>query len=398
MFTYSPTLSPHKGEKKFSSNALSESSKKRSSSSLIYSSFSQFNPASIIREANSLNNRLEKAEKKIKEIRSDIPQNMIQMLENLELSSKKIINNPSSIEKLEENLHDDNEMTPDITEQLELLETELKSEIKSKFTDYNEFIKNKINLISYNIQKANSKQGNRLERYSNDIENSINDFQRKEQKKLDDLEESLNKLKKYSQPIENIAKYSEIVDSNTLQIKNIQKKLSTLTLQVNAQCNSKKKDSSNVFITSSNLINTKRKDTNSYDNHFKIFEAQNKIESIHEEINAFKEKFGNYLFQSYQKIQNCEYKMIEIEHIYDGIKSSFQVLENKLIMEEMMISELFDKIEKLEKKSKDKADILNLQMISEQIKSSRNNMQSILSSIKNKVKKCELSIPLIKFD
>lgn len=386
-----------KDEKTSIDPSLSESTKKRPLSSLMFSFTSQISPSHLIREANNLTNRLDKAEKNLKELCLEVPKNTQQMLKNFESSLKTIKTNSNLLINGTENSNV--QVPPDATEQLEMLESELRNDIQTKFFEFNSLAKDKIDRISINIQKANAKQENQIDRYDRNIDNFLNETNKKKQEKIEDLEIKLNKLKKYSQPIENILSYSEPINSNSIQIKELQRKLSSIILEVDNKIKPKNNDTNSLFITSG-AVYTKKSDKTpvNQQNNDNNFNLQNSFQNIHDDINLFKQSFNDALLLSYNKAQDCEMKMMEIEHISEGIKNSIQILENKLASEEILIQEIFDQIEKLDQKSKNKSNLISLQILAEQIKSTSNNMKNTILSMKQKVKKCEISLPLVQFD
>lgn len=400
----SSKLPPLKSENRSLATVLSEPIKKGSVSSLLYSTYaSQISPSHLLREVNNLTKRLDKNEKNVKELRSDVPQNIPKMLDKLESALKTIkFDSDFTIDTYE----DDQQIQPSsyLAEQLEILESELRNDIKTKFSDFNQLLKGKVNHISFSIQNTNTKQDNQFDKHSLNVDNLLNDIQKKEHDKIDDLESKLNKLKKYTQPIENILSYSESINANSIQITELQRRLSLMSSEVDNKFRPKKNDSSSVFLTSGFMTNEQKSDDQktdekeSYIKKYDYYNSQDSFDNILEDINRFKDYFNDILLSTCKKAQDCETKIMEVENLSNELKNSIQIIESKLEAEEILMQEISEKIEELENKSNDKTEYVSLQIVSEQIKSSNIVMKDIISSIKKKVKKCEMSVPLITFD
>lgn len=373
------TLPPLKGDKSSSDHSESTPSKKRSCSGLLFSP-THINAARITREANNLFQRLKNAEKNITELRSEIPHNISSILEDLEKASKTIKNNSNINQNIEYKFSN----RSNIAQQLNILETELKNDTQIQFLNYNETINQKIEMIHKKIQKTRTKQENQSNTHISHIDELLNDVQKREQAIINDLEKKLDKLKKYIQPIENISSYSELINSNELQIKELQIKLTSISNQLDTQMKLKPKKINNPIINQSN-------DTSNDD----VLEVQSYLDNIYNEMNQFKKSYKEALLLLYDKAKKCELKINEIEIVTDNLSSSVKNLESKIEMEEMLIHNLFQKMEDLNQRTKNETECKYLKMLAEQIKSNSSNLHSIIASIREKLKKCEMTVPLI---
>ncbi|OHT07297.1 hypothetical protein TRFO_24551 [Tritrichomonas foetus] len=357
-------------------------------------------------------------------IKQNIPKNLRSTISQLLDDAEYVKNNPPSLlqtsgtsdngDNSDNNNtnNDDDDDSVEVTQKLEDLELKLLNQIKTKFDT-------SISDIDHRIEQLEKSMQNRLEKFSQPtdeetkikyIDQLLLDLQKKEQSRIEKLEKNIDKIKSLHQPIENSSKISDSIHKSSTQISTLRFKLANIMTQLdlnpkfhtNALMNeniTKNESTSNYEgsnkVDGKGLFNFKNEQKS---NNEECFDAVDQIEKIKNDMNNFKNIFAEEISKTQNQSRLCEKKIQEIDSNINELQNSANSIEEKVAQAEFLIQDLNKEMDDIIQKSNDEAVVRTIHKLAAQIKSSTENIRGSIASIKNRVKKCEMSVPLVVMD
>lgn len=119
------------------------------------------------------------------------------------------------------------------------------------------------------------------------------------------------------------------------------------------------------------------------------------ITQIQQDIEQCREQYGQAILHLQQRSEEFETKIASLNTLIQDLTSSSSVLNTKLNEIEILCNSLNDQMNELQQKTLENDNQKMIQTLAMQIQSIQDNMKNEITSIRDRLKKCEMSVPLV---
>lgn len=353
------------------------------------------NPSHLKREVQRLFPRIQQIEKEISSLRMQVPANLRKTILTISQEIQKLQNFDSP--NFDSDSTDPDEF--DLSSQLADLESRLllqievsiqssSADLEKKLSKLSEKPNEKMSLISLDMHQASDEH---FEQSIESLQKLIEKQQNRNQQRIASIEKSISKLTiipTNTDSADSLHQLSSDVELHRKQLNDLQETIEMLesnSLSPLAKVSTQIKQ--NIDSNSDDETETKLNEPD--------FNAEQILNQIKLDIDDFQSDFVGAINEIKAKGESCSKRMSELEETSRQLTESTKELEQKILDAENMAIALEDQIHSLTKtiiNDQNKRQIENLAI---QIKSAHENMNIELEALKSRVKKCELSMPLV---
>lgn len=345
----------------------------------------------LIREVQRLIPRMQNIERDINFLRSNIPNNLSQILEQLNNDVLELSGPPKqrsfaiSEKDIQKDLSDfEKEILQECTQKLHLNSADLESKIQSLPTQSTSIFETSPADFERRIQtKRLTTLQNLINQQKAEIESQIISIRNKmdkndQNKQQNDFSEKLNQ-------------YSTILNHSRSEITNLQSQTEELEILLHDYANlSNVSEDSNE--NDSNDSETKEQTPQS------VPDFTFEYELLKDEIAEFQNDFEIKLSQAKGEQDSLDEKVKMIKGIGEELQSATESFETRVVEADNLCNSLLEQVNELAKKMGDDRNSRLIQSLANQIKSAQNNMQTDISALKERVKKVEALQPLVSYN
>ena len=334
------------------------------------------------REVQRLIPRMQNIEKEINFLRSNVPNNLSQVLEQLNKDVAELSGPPNerpspiSEKDLQKDLGDfETEIIQECTQKLHLNSADLEAKIQSLPTPETSI---------FETSPADFEQKIQLKRLTT-LQNLINQQKNEIESQIISIKNKMDKNDQHKQQnhfTDQLNQYSATLNSTRLEITNLQSQTEELEVilhdygsltNINPESNENEPDSTNANEEPPQPIP----------------DFSFEYDLLKEEISEFQNDFAIKLSQAKAEQDSLDEKVKMIKTIGEDLKVATESFETRVIEADNLCNSLLQQVNDLAKKVGDDRNSRLIQSLANQIKSAQNNMQSDISALKERVKKVE---------
>lgn len=345
---------------------------------------SEYAPQEIKRNILQIYPRLQSIEKDIKNIRQQLPSEL----------NRNILQVRRDVFDLKEKSGNQTKNINDALSQLKNLENQMNFKVDSCVDDFLSDFKKKFftdipKQKNTGLQLSSNSQ-DEFDKNLDGITSIFSQYSKSTEQRLSYLEQKIAKLASQStrlQSADNIEKMRKLVQQQNIQLSEINANLSSL-IQSSQEKSAISFQAPHSGISYKNdvVISTSKKD---------IADLSDPMRVLSEQIKAFQKEFTNSLTNAREKMTNCRNRLAEVKDMANEIQESATEIESKVIEVNNLCDSLSLQIKEMAHNLSQNTAQRTIDSISVQIKSVQDRIISELNSIKKRLKKCEMSEPLI---